>query len=46
VDSESHFGLQLMRERVQLAGGVFQVTSRRGQGTRVVAKLPAETATR
>jgi len=44
VDSDSHFGLQLMRERVELAGGVFQVVAEDRQGTQLIARLPAETA--
>jgi signal transduction histidine kinase len=43
VNADSHFGLQLMRERVELAGGVFQVESEKEQGSRIVARLPAET---
>ncbi len=44
VDTDRHFGLQLMKERVELAGGVLQVESRIGEGTRVVVRLPAETS--
>jgi signal transduction histidine kinase len=44
VDSDSHFGLQLMRERVELAGGVFQVVAEGRQGTQLIARLPAEIA--
>jgi signal transduction histidine kinase len=40
VDSSSHFGLQLMRERVELAGGVLLVDSHPGEGTTVLARLP------
>jgi signal transduction histidine kinase len=42
VDESSHFGLQLMRERVELAGGVLLIDTSMGMGTRVVARLPAE----
>ncbi len=45
VDGDAHFGLQLMKERVELAGGVLQIVSRPGGGTQVVARLPAETTT-
>ncbi len=38
------FGLMGMRERVELAGGELEVSSRPGQGTRVIARLPAERA--
>jgi signal transduction histidine kinase len=34
-----HFGLSSMRERVEMAGGSFQVRSRPGQGTTVTAVL-------
>ena len=44
VDGEKHFGLLLMKERVELAGGVLHVESRIGQGTTIVARLPAETS--
>jgi signal transduction histidine kinase len=42
VDEESHFGLQLMRERVELAGGIFRLDSCPGDGTRVIVRLPGE----
>ena len=42
VDHGSHFGLQLMRERVELVGGVFQLLTEPGQGTQVIARLPGE----
>jgi signal transduction histidine kinase len=41
VDKGRHFGLELMRERVELAGGVLRVDSTRGAGTRVVARVPS-----
>jgi signal transduction histidine kinase len=42
VDSTSHFGLQLMRERVELAGGILLVDSHPGEGTTVLARLPID----
>jgi signal transduction histidine kinase len=42
VDSSVHFGLQLMRERAELAGGILLVDSRPGEGTTVLARLPIE----
>lgn len=42
VDDDRHFGIQLMRERVELAGGVLFVDSEQGRGTTVVARLPLE----
>jgi signal transduction histidine kinase len=41
VDTQHHFGLALMKERVELGGGLLQVDSAAGSGTRVVARLPA-----
>lgn len=40
VDLDEHFGLQLIAERVQAAGGDVIVDSRLGSGTTVVASLP------
>jgi signal transduction histidine kinase len=33
--------LALMRERIEIAGGVLYVDSRLGEGTRIIAKLPS-----
>jgi signal transduction histidine kinase len=44
VDADRHFGLQLMKERVELAGGVLHVESIVGQGTTIAVRLPAETS--
>ncbi len=44
VDEERHFGLQLMRERVELSGGVLHLESTIGRGTRILVRLPAETS--
>ncbi|MGH2529419.1 MAG: sensor histidine kinase [Actinomycetota bacterium] len=44
VKRDEHFGLQLMQERVELAGGIFYVGSEPGQGTQLVARFPAETS--
>jgi signal transduction histidine kinase len=46
VDTSSHFGLQLMRERSELAGGSLVVSSTPGEGTSVLARLPIEGRTR
>jgi len=35
-----HFGLVGMRERVEMAGGVWRVRSERGAGTEILADLP------
>lgn len=37
---EGGYGLQTMRERMELAGGTLRVDSRPGKGTRVVAIIP------
>jgi signal transduction histidine kinase len=37
---EGHFGLTMMRERAQVAGGNFEMNSRPGQGTIVTAEFP------
>jgi signal transduction histidine kinase len=42
VDQARHFGLALMRERVELAGGILQIDSSPGKGTRVLARLPSD----
>ena len=41
INTHVHFGLGLIRERVELVGGVLQIESMRGQGTLIVAKLPS-----
>jgi len=46
VDSNLHFGLQLMRERAELAGGLLLVDSNPGEGTTVLARLPIDEKTR
>ena len=39
-DRQEHFGLQTMRERVESVGGVLQVSTQPGQGTRLTVQLP------
>lgn len=39
---DSRFGLSGMRERVEMAGGSFVLTSASGRGTRLEARLPAD----
>jgi signal transduction histidine kinase len=41
VDASRHFGLALMRERIELAGGALQVNSAVGMGTRLSVRLPS-----
>lgn len=43
VDRSLHFGLQLMRERVELLGGLLHVATEGGRGTTVVARIPIDT---
>jgi signal transduction histidine kinase len=42
VDDSSHFGLQLMRERVELAGGTFHLEASPLRGTCVTVTVPVE----
>jgi signal transduction histidine kinase len=42
VDSDRHFGLQIMTERIRAAGGQLLVDSSAGQGTTVAATVPAD----
>ena len=44
VDLRNHFGLQLMKERVESRGGKLVVESRLGEGTTVAAKVPLKIA--
>jgi signal transduction histidine kinase len=37
---EGHFGLTMMRERAQVAGGTFRIESEAGRGTTVIAEFP------
>jgi len=46
VDGTLHFGLQLMRERVELAGGTFVMDTQPGEGTTIVARFPIEAPSR
>ena len=41
IDRESHFGLQLLADRVDAARGVLHVISEPGSGTTVIATVPA-----
>jgi signal transduction histidine kinase len=41
LTQDGHFGLIGMQERATLLGGTFQARAVRGQGTRIVARLPA-----
>ncbi len=41
VDQQTHFGLSLIRERIEIVGGVLHIDSRAGEGTRILARLPS-----
>jgi signal transduction histidine kinase len=41
VDTDRHFGLQIMKERIEATGGSMFVDSRLGAGTTVAASLPS-----
>lgn len=40
VDSEKHFGLQGMRDRVEMIGGRFRLRSRPGRGAMIAVEVP------
>lgn len=42
IERDAHFGLQLIRERAESAGGTVLLDSRLGAGTRIVALLPPD----
>jgi signal transduction histidine kinase len=44
IDANRHFGLSVMRERVEMAGGRWEIRSRPGAGTTIVAALPMDPA--
>jgi signal transduction histidine kinase len=46
VDEASHFGLQLMRERVEALGGEFEIVTAPGLGTVVSARLSSSASVR
>lgn len=39
-DREKHFGLSLMKERIELLWGKLQITSKPGEGTEVLIEIP------
>jgi signal transduction histidine kinase len=39
-DPEGHFGLSMMRERAQVAGGTYELQSSPGEGTTITATFP------
>lgn len=42
VDGNAHFGLAMMKERVELIGGILHIEATPDAGTRIVARLPLE----
>jgi signal transduction histidine kinase len=45
-DGAYRFGLRTMRERVERIGGVLDIETARGRGTKVIARLPLEAGRR
>jgi nitrate/nitrite-specific signal transduction histidine kinase len=41
-NENDRFGLRTMKERVERIGGVLDIETERGRGTKVIARLPAE----
>jgi two-component system, NarL family, sensor kinase len=41
AEQAGHFGLQILRDTVQAAGGTLSLHSAPGQGTEVLVRLPA-----
>ncbi len=46
IPAISRHGLRIMRERTELLGADFQLSSRPGEGTEVTVRLPLEVADR
>jgi signal transduction histidine kinase len=44
IDWTEHLGLSGMRERVESLGGLFEIDTEAGRGTRVIARLPLQPA--
>jgi signal transduction histidine kinase len=40
MDSEKRMGLRSLQERADLLGGIMLVTSKPGQGTKILIKFP------
>ncbi len=40
TDADKHFGLMNMRERIELLGGAFTITTSPGEGTTITANVP------
>jgi signal transduction histidine kinase len=43
--ADGHFGLQMMRERVRMAGGEITIQSQPGEGTEIIARFPQDVPT-
>jgi signal transduction histidine kinase len=39
--NSNHFGLDVMKERTETIGGVFQLSSRPGHGTQIMVTVPS-----
>lgn len=46
VDSDKHFGLQGMRDRVEMIGGRFKLRSQPGRGAMIAVEVPVSTGGR
>lgn len=44
VDCEKHFGISLMRERVELLNGNFEIVSEESKGTKILIEIPLKDA--
>ncbi len=42
VDSETHYGLRILRERIERVGGNLRIDTAAGQGTRISIEIPVE----
>lgn len=41
-DGRKHFGISLMKERVELLSGTMEITSEKGKGTKIVIEIPLD----
>ena len=41
-DGRKHFGISLMKERVELLNGTIEITSEKGKGTKILIEIPLD----
>ena len=41
-DGKKHFGISLMKERVELLNGTIEITSEKGKGTKILIEIPLD----